>query len=175
MKILAIYLLRIFLGFILLGNFLFALGQKCDSINVVSTVKEFESSIISNEKVVLRSYQITFNALNQCEIISNQETSCFFDSLANFLNEYPELIVEIGVHLSIRYSEHYSSRYDCMPEKIKRILIERGISSNRLSTMNYLDSAPIVNSNQPKNESKGFWEREIKINKRVEFKTITID
>jgi len=149
--------------------------NSCPDDKIVSSVSEFKNSYLVDEPVILRTYSLKFKALNQCEFLNPEASTIIIDSLANFLNENRKILLEVGVHLSLRYSSKYSSRFDCKHIEIISKLLEKGVLQNQLIGVNYLNKNPIIKSDKLENETLEFQENEIATNVRIEFKITTLE
>ena len=142
----------------------------CSNDKVVSSVSELENNYSVDKSIILRTYSLKFNALRPCELLDFHESTFFLDSLANFLSDNREVIMEVGVHLSLRYSDNYSNRFDCKHVEIISKLLERGVLPSQLTGFSYLNKKPIIKSDKLEEETLEFQEKEIATNVRIEFK-----
>ena len=112
---------------------------------------------------------------NKTEILPRSEV--ILDSIAGFLLENKDLILEVGFHTDGRGSEHYSRRLDQKrAESIVAYLVERGISADRLIAKGYGGTQPIIsNSEIDKMETDSQKEEAHAINRRTELKIIEIE
>ncbi|MFZ6053272.1 OmpA family protein [Halocola ammonii] len=116
-----------------------------------------------------------FFHFNKYEILPRSEA--ILDSIANFLLENENLVLEVGYHTDGRGSEHYSRRLDQKrAESIVASLVEKGVSADRLVAKGYGGTQPIVsNSEIQKMESDQQKEEAHATNRRTEFKIIKIN
>jgi len=73
-----------------------------------------------------------------------KESYTELDSIAEWLNHYPEVIIQVGVHLDTRWSDEYSSSWSSRrAQKITKYLMSKGVAADRLFPMGYRDKEPI--------------------------------
>lgn len=162
----------------LLYNILFVLSiqaplcSQVSSGNVHNDLATFFANSVRGD--ILRNHSIQFTFVNRNLDTSNTKTIQFLDSLASYLVEYGNSI-EIGTHISIKYSNSSSRNYDNMPNEILNYLVSKGVRKEQLIVQNYLDRSPILSLSEKTkfNTEREFWEAEWKTNNRVEFKMIT--
>lgn len=92
----------------------------------------------------------------------NPVSFVFLDSLSNFLNDHPDLRIEISNHSDERSPIVFSNCLTCQRAKaIKEYLIQKGIDGNRLEASGYRSNRPIIKNAKT--------EEEHQINRRTEF------
>lgn len=98
------------------------------------------------------------------------------DSIAKFLIEHNNLIVEVGTHTDSRISKASSCRLDQKrSETIVEYLIKKGVRANCLIAKGYGDSALLIGEDKiSKMKTKKEKEKAHAINRRTEFKIIAI-
>jgi outer membrane protein OmpA-like peptidoglycan-associated protein len=108
--------------------------------------------------------QLTFERGSD-RITPGREESVY--ALADLLQRYPSLEIEIGAHTDARGEASYNQRLSLRrAERIKRILVDRGISATRIIAFGY-------GGNQPQNhcaEGIPCSEEEHRENRRIEVK-----
>ena len=93
-----------------------------------------------------QEYQLHPIRVSECYgFYMEPESSLLLDSIANWLKQYPEIIIEIGVHSDSRGSTQNNRLWTLKKaELIKRFLLERGVNHNQLTCKGYGEDQPIV-------------------------------
>lgn len=109
--------------------------------------------------------------------IIKRESYSYLDSLAVFLIENKNLVIEVGNHTDSRTSNKYSTCLSCKRAKvIVSYLISKGVPTERLTAIGYLDTKPIITDAEiEKLQSKEEIEKAHQINRRTEFKIVRVD
>lgn len=112
---------------------------------------------------VMRSYESFFGYAQTTLSADHFEV---LDSVAAFMNEHPNVAIEVGVHLDERGRDFYSVCYSQIrAERIVEHLVGKGVSSDRLIAVGYEGKKPlIVNAKTEEEHQK---------NRRTEFKILT--
>jgi|GEM_PF-1264419 outer membrane protein OmpA-like peptidoglycan-associated protein len=98
------------------------------------------------------------------------------DSLADWIRNHPEVILEIGVHTDQRGSDTSNLKTsERRAVAIENYLISKGADDHRLVTVGYGESKPLhsqekINATQDKNEKERLYQE----NRRTEFKIIHV-
>lgn len=94
------------------------------------------------------------------------------EALAQLMNTYPSMLVELGSHTDSRGTDQYNQDLSLRrAESAKEFLLQRGISSNRIKTVGYGES-------QPRNHCVDGVEcsdKDYLLNRRTEVKVLNID
>jgi peptidoglycan-associated lipoprotein len=114
---------------------------------------------------VLITHNIKFD-FNKTTIRSENYT--FLDSMAFFLLENKNLVIEVSNHSDERGSNQYSTCLTCKRAKaIADYLISKGIGINRLLAKGYNGSKPLIKGAKTEEEHQQ--------NRRTEFKILRTD
>ncbi len=96
----------------------------------------------------------------------NQETNLELDRLVKLMNEYPNMIIEIGGHTDNVGSKSYNKTLSTKRAKaVYQYLINKGIDKSRLSYKGYGETKPLESNDTEEGR---------KVNRRVEFKIIKL-
>lgn len=96
--------------------------------------------------------------------IITEESMKILDNVADVLFKLPDLKLQIEGHTDSDGSKEYNQNLsERRAESVKKYLVEKGISSERLSTVGYGELYPIVKNDTQENKRK---------NRRIEFKKI---
>jgi outer membrane protein OmpA-like peptidoglycan-associated protein len=158
-----------------------------DSLNLLNRRVEFRvyGFIPANEKLfslndsvfttgeVYRTNQIYFDLAKSS---LRPEGKLVLDSIAEFMQQHPNLRFEVGCHLDSRTSVAYSVRLsETRAKSIGDYLISKGIPSDRFTTVGYEGNQPIYSDEVIKREmDKTKQEYLYSLNRRTEFKIIAI-
>ncbi|MCB0397579.1 MAG: OmpA family protein [Flavobacteriales bacterium] len=113
----------------------------------------------------LVTYQILFD-YNAATFRS--EAYPYLDSIVQFMQQHPNLTIEVGNHRDERGSDKYSRRLTAIRSKaVVNYLVEKGIAPTRLTSRGYEESRPLV--------SNAKTEEEHQRNRRTELMIISID
>ena len=105
------------------------------------------------------------------------DTSCdatrdILDSLSILLSAKKAASIEVGIHLSQKYTEEYSLNYDQIHEDIIQYMRNNGLSPDiNIVGHNYYDYEPLIDCRQISDSCayKRCMQYEFSVNKRVEF------
>jgi outer membrane protein OmpA-like peptidoglycan-associated protein len=96
----------------------------------------------------------------------NEETNLELDRLVKLMNEYPNMVIEIGGHTDNVGSKSYNKNLSTKRAKaVYQYLIKKGIDKSRLSYKGYGESKPLKSNDTEEGR---------KVNRRVEFKIIKL-
>ncbi|MDT8410891.1 MAG: OmpA family protein [Vicingaceae bacterium] len=111
-----------------------------------------------------------------CFRLGNNVEDTIIDSIVIFMNQHPNLIIEVGSHTDSRGSSEYNLKLsEKRAESIVRKLISLGIDSSRLTFKGYGEEQPIISEELiSKTESSDEKERLYAVNRRNELKIIKI-
>ena len=105
------------------------------------------------------------------------ENEPLLDSIVQFMKVHPDVVIEVGYHLDLRWPDEYSYRLDvARARSIASYLQGQGVDSERLQAKGYDNSQPLITaaeiaalgSEREKEEAHAK-------NRRTEFKIIAID
>lgn len=122
-----------------------------------------ESQLLVQEKLndLLKDKKIHF--LYAKDILTKDSKS-ILDSIAKILNKNSDTIIEIGGHTDSSGDKYRNLKLSTRrAQSVKRYLILKGVKEDRLKTVGYGSSKPLVKNNTAKNRKK---------NRRVEFKVV---
>lgn len=97
------------------------------------------------------------------------------DSLANFLIQHADIVVEISGHTDARGSDKYSIRLsDVRAHAVFNYLVSKGVSANNMKYAGYSDTRPLVPEKQINRiKSKEGQEQLHQLNRRTEIRIIS--
>jgi hypothetical protein len=154
------------IGILFLPNFVYS-SNNGDTIT--TSVKSFGNSLTI--KPILRTYSIKFSTYTNHLDLSDEQTRIFLDSMVNVLKANSNIVIEVGIHMSLKYSNESSKSLDFMHEEIIEYFTSKGLIIKQFVGKNYYDTEPILSLPKNENEYENFWKSEL-INSRVEFKII---
>lgn len=102
-----------------------------------------ESAIVKeNDRVLIKTDQIHFD-YNLWYM--RRESRDRLEVVVKIMQQYPEIVLEIGTHTDIRGSKSYNEELSQKrADAVKEHLISRGIHENRLAAKGYGESRPII-------------------------------
>jgi outer membrane protein OmpA-like peptidoglycan-associated protein len=123
-------------------------------------------------ETMVRRHDIHFKDRSS-EIIQSPQSSAFLDSLAAFLQDHPELYIEIGVHKEMGYPDWDNYLTKKRARAIQTYLNNKGIPLTQLSPKGYGFTDPLYRERDLR-VAKTKKERDslIDFNNRVEFKVL---
>lgn len=137
------------------------IGEIFSPDTLVMVDEKVDLSVIENEFENLVFPEIKF-VFDKTDIIDGTDKELI--NVINFMNKYPEIILEISGHTdekgSIEYNQKLSEK---RAEKVKQIMVNFGISPVRLKTIGFGKSLPVTEN---KSETGRM------INRRVEFRIL---
>lgn len=123
-----------------------------------------------------REIQLLFDFDGPCTIrpcYKFEENRKTIDSLILFLGRNPNIEIEIGYHQTQIGDKEYHQRIsEIYAEGIKKELVARGISKDRIKSNGYVESMSIIS--QEKIEINAKKEKYLKINSRIEVEIIKV-
>jgi len=139
-------------------------------VKIVETVKKeteeyfFEAedkSLVEQEFDSLIFPDIKF-VFDQTEIIKGTDKELI--NVINFMNKHKEIVIEIAGHTDTKGTEEYNIKLSqSRAEKVKELMVKRGIKSDRILTVGYGESKPIDENVSDRGRQK---------NRRVEFRIV---
>lgn len=111
-----------------------------------------------------------------CFRLGNNVEDTIIDSIVVFMNQHPNLIIEVGSHTDNRGTSEFNLKLsEKRAESIVKKLISLGVDSSRLTFKGYGEEQPIISEELiSKAESSDEKERLYAINRRNELKIIKI-
>lgn len=111
-----------------------------------------------------------------CFRLGNNVEDTIIDSIIVFMNQHPNLIIEVGSHTDTRGTSEYNLKLsEKRAESIVKKLISLGVDSSRLTFKGYGEEQPIISEELIfKAESSDEKERLYAVNRRNELKIIKI-
>lgn len=89
------------------------------------------------------------------------------ERVVQLMNDRPEMIIEVGGHTDNVGSDEFNQKLsERRAHAVKKFLLSKGIGENRMTTVGYGESRPIVSNDDEKDGRE--------INRRVEFKMIKL-
>jgi peptidoglycan-associated lipoprotein len=96
------------------------------------------------------------------------ESFNFLDSVVVFLQQNPNLTIEVGNHCDELYSDIYSTCLTCRRAKsVADYLISKGISQDKITSKGYNATKPLIKGARTEEEHQK--------NRRTEFKILRVD
>lgn len=111
-----------------------------------------------------------------CFRLGNNVEDTIIDSIVVFMNQHPNLVIEVGSHTDTRGTSEFNLKLsEKRAESIVKKLISLGVDSSRLTFKGYGEEQPIISEELiSKVESSDEKERLYAINRRNELKIIKI-
>lgn len=111
-----------------------------------------------------------------CFRLGNNVEDTIIDSIVVFMNQHPNLIIEVGSHTDTRGTSEFNLKLsEKRAESIVKKLISLGVDSSRLTFKGYGEEQPIISEEViSKAESSDEKERLYAINRRNELKIIKV-
>lgn len=111
-----------------------------------------------------------------CFRLGNNIEDTIIDSIVVFMNQHPNLVIEVGSHTDYRGTSEYNLKLsEKRAESIVKKLISLGVDSSRLTFKGYGEEQPIISEELiSKAESSDEKERLYAVNRRNELKIIKI-
>lgn len=140
-------------------------NQTQSSIWRTDSIYKFEAKV--------RRYDIQFK---KGELVQSPRAAAFLDSLAAFLQEHPELYIEVGVHKELAYPDWDNYITKKRARSVGAYLTGKGIPSTQIKPKGYGFTQPMYREKDLRiAKTKKQRDSLIDFNNRVEFQVIAIN